>query len=304
MRYSTPLRYPGGKSKLACFIKLTFEVNGLKGSHYIEPYAGGAGIAFHLLLSGYTSHVHLNDVDRALYAFWCSILEDTENFCRLVHDTPVTMHSWKQQKLTQKNPDSASTLQLGFSTFFLNRTNRSGIIRGGVIGGKKQNGDWSLGARYNKTSLIARISKIAQFKEKITLHNQDASEFILWTLPKLPQTALVYLDPPYYSKSKRLYKNHYKHEDHDTVATLVKSQIKQKWIVSYDDTPEIRKLYKGYQKLFYKLNYSANSHNKGSEVMFFCHDLNPPEVKNPIKLDDALHHALNSVIHPLSLSNL
>ncbi len=287
MRYVTPLRYPGGKSKLANFMKLVFGANNLIGSHYIEPYAGGASVAFHLLFHDFATHIHINDLSRSVYAFWWSVLEDTDNLCRLICDTPVTMKSWHRQKAIQENSAVYSTLELGFSTFFLNRTNRSGIITGGVIGGKKQDGDWSLDARYNGPALISRIEKIAQYKDQITLYNQDAAEFITKIIPKLPEKSLIYLDPPYYSKGRRLYENHYRCDDHVAIANCV-ARIKQKWIVSYDDTPEVRKLYPGYSKLPYKLSYSANDRHKGSEIMFFCDGLVIPTVENPtgIKVTD------------------
>lgn len=282
MRYTTPLRYPGGKSKLANFIKLVFEINDLMGGQYAEPYAGGAGIAFHLLFSGYASHVYINDLDKSVYAFWHLILEDTDSICRLIYDTPVTMNSWRKQKAVQEHPNNYSALDLGFSTFFLNRTNRSGIISGGVIGGKAQSGDWTLDARYNKPALIARIEKISRHKDKITLYNQDAAKFITRVAPKLPKKSLIYLDPPYYIKGSGLYENHYQHDDHVAISKII-ATIKQEWIVSYDDTPEIRKMYQGYRRLPYKLSYSAADRYKGSEIMFFCNGLSIPVVENPAK---------------------
>lgn len=69
-------------------------------------------------------------------------------------------------------------LTIGFSTFFLNRTNRSGILKGGVIGGKNQEGQWKLDARYNKSDLISRIQKISKNRERIDLYNMDAIDFI------------------------------------------------------------------------------------------------------------------------------
>lgn len=283
MRYVTPLRYPGGKAQLANFMKHVFCANKLIGGHYAEPYAGGASIAFHLLLNNYATHIYINDLSKSVYAFWQSVLNDTENLCRLISKTPVTMTSWRAQKKIQENPDQYSVLELGFSTFYLNRTNRSGILTGGVIGGKKQDGNWRLSARYNKANLISRIRKIASVKDKINLYNQDAATFITTVIPKLPDKLLVYLDPPYYSKGQRLYTNHYEHNDHATIANYV-PKIRQKWIVSYDDTPEIRKLYPNLDKLLYKLSYSANSRYQGSEIMFFGKNLVVPHVDKPTKM--------------------
>jgi len=285
MRYLTPLRYPGGKSKLANFMRLVFEENNLINGHYIEPYAGGAGIALHLLFSGYASHIHINDLNKSIYAFWQVVLEDTDNMCCLIYDTPVNIDNWLRQKEVQAHPEQHSTLELGFSTFFLNRTNRSGIITGGVIGGKNQDGPWKLDARYNKTSLISRIEKISRFGDHITVYNQDAAEFIAKIIPMLPLQSVVYLDPPYYTKGSGLYENHYSFDDHLTISNLV-CDVHQNWIISYDDTPEIRGMYQRYRILPYQLNYSAADHYKGAEIMFFSDNLLIPTIDNPTQVKE------------------
>jgi DNA adenine methylase len=287
MRFCSPLRYPGGKGKLAKFIKLVFEANNLFDGHYVEPYAGGAGVAFALLFEEYASHIHINDLNKSIYTFWHVALNETENLCRMIHDTPVNMNEWERQKEIQDHPQEYSLLNLAFSTFFLNRTNRSGIIRGGVIGGRNQNGKWKIDARYNKKDLVYRIEKIAGYKERISLYNLDASGFIKSVLPALPMLSLVYLDPPYYVKGAGLYENHYCHDDHESVASIVTSKIKQMWIVSYDNTPAIRKFYKDYRQLDYGLHYSAADRYQGSEVMIFCNQLSVPPVDNPVKIKAA-----------------
>jgi DNA adenine methylase len=285
MRYLTPLRYPGGKSKLANFMRLVFEENNLVNGHYVEPYAGGAGIALHLLFSGYASHIHINDLNQSIYAFWQVVLEDTDDICRLICDTPVNIDNWFRQKEVQVHPERHSTLELGFSTFFLNRTNWSGIISGGVIGGKNQDGPWKLDARYNKTSLISRIEKISRFSNNITIYNQDAAEFIAKIIPILPLQSVVYLDPPYYTKGSGLYENHYSFDDHLTISNLV-CDIHQNWIISYDDTPEIRGMYQRYRNLPYQLNYSAADRYKGAEIMFFSDNLLIPTIDNPAQVKE------------------
>lgn len=281
MRYSTPLRYPGGKSKLANFIKLVFDENNLLDGHYVEPYAGGAGLAFHLLFQEYASHIHINDLNLPVYAFWRAVLYDTETLCRLIRDTVVTVEEWDRQKHVQEHPAQATLLDLGFSTFFLNRTNRSGIIQGGVIGGRQQDGNYKIDARYHKQNLIARIEKVARYNTRVSLYNEDAMEFLRSLSPRLPRKTLIYLDPPYYVKGEGLYEDHYTHQDHVNVAKFVAKIKKQKWIVSYDNVPEICQLYQKFPQLTYGLKYSAAERYEGSEVMFFCNTLSIPAVANP-----------------------
>lgn len=284
MRYTTPLRYPGGKSKLANFVKLAFYANDLLDGHYVEPYAGGAAVAFALLLEEYASHVHINDIDPAIYAFWHSAIYETEGLCRLINDTRVTMRQWKHQKAVQAREEEVSLLELGFSTFFLNRTNRSGIVTGGVIGGKEQTGQWKLDARYNKTALISRIEQIARFRDRITLYKCDAADFLQTVVPNLPKKTLLYLDPPYFVKGqRRLYANYYRAKDHEQIARLA-MRLKQPWLVSYDNVPEIRQLYASFRHQVYDLSYSAADRYRGAEVMFFSRDLKVPNLADPAKL--------------------
>lgn len=275
--FDSPLRYPGGKGRLTQFVADLIELNGLTGGHYVEPYAGGAGIAISLLYLEYVSQIHLNDLNPSVYAFWKAVRDDPDALCRLIETTPVTPDEWRRQRAVQ-TAVSPDPLDLGFSTFFLNRTSRSGILTGGMIGGKEQAGDWKLDARYNRPELSRRIQKIASYAPRIKLYNENAADFIATTLAAVPTKALVYLDPPYYVKGSKLYQNHYGHEDHREISELV-GGIKQSWIVSYDNAEPIRTFYGSYRQEVFGLNYSAQDNYQGAEVMVFCHGLKrPPQV--------------------------
>ncbi len=280
MDYYSPLRYPGGKRKIVNFIKLIFDKNDLRGGQYIEPYAGGASVALALLFDGYASKVVINDIDKSIYAFWDSVLNDCDNLCKLIEEIPITIEEWKKQKHIYRQQDETDKLQLGFSTFYLNRTNRSGILNAGVIGGLEQKQDWKIDARFNKQKLINRIEKIANFRDQIILSNKDACELVRWYKLKLPDNTLYYFDPPYYMKGKELYLNYYKHEDHVLIAKEIKELTTQKWIVSYDNALEIKKLYEGFKQIDYTLFYSAAKlHRMGDEVIIFSDKLNLPNLE-------------------------
>jgi DNA adenine methylase len=283
MPYYSPLRYPGGKRKLANFLKLICKSNNLHNKPYIELYAGGAAVALDFLFSEVASYIHINDLDRSIYAFWYTVIHRCDDLCEQIRTTDVTMDEWYHQKEIQEQADTASVFNLGFSTFFLNRTNRSGIIGGGVIGGKSQDGKYRLDARFNKENLISRIQRINRHRNQISVYNQDAADFIEDILPDFPAETLVYLDPPYYSKGKGLYKNSYEHADHEEIAQLI-ADVEQKWVVNYDNVSEIRDIYDGQTSLIYDLHYSAADRYEGSEIIFFCDDLQVPEVDNPAKV--------------------
>jgi DNA adenine methylase len=281
MHYS-PLRYPGGKGKLADFVKIIFETNALRNGYYVEPYAGGASIGLSLLFNYYASKIIINDIDKAIFAFWHSVINHTDELCKMIEDTNINMSTWKHQKEIQKNKAESDLLSLGFSTFFLNRTNRSGIVNAGVIGGNNQNGNFKIDARFNKKDLVKRIQKIGDISDKIMLFNLDAIELINKISNFLPENSLIYFDPPYYLMGKKLYVNHYKHKDHSLVSQMITGIAKHKWLVSYDDREEIRELYRDNKMLSYSLNYSAVNSTKGKEIMFYYKDLIIPIESRPM----------------------
>lgn len=281
LRFPSPLRYPGGKGRLAPYFARLIEANDLCDGHYAEAYAGGAAAALKLLYDEHVTHVHLNDLDRGVYAFWYAALFHTDALCGLIMRRPATVGEWNRQRAVQANKASADLLELGFSTFFLNRTNRSGIIAGGLIGGKRQSGIWQMDARLNRGDLVRRVERAAEYRGRISLYNLDALEFLAFAAGQLPERSLLYCDPPYYLTGKRkLYSTDYDRFDHRLVAQAVQS-MPMPWVVSYDFAPEIVRLYRGVQRVSYDLNYSAMSTYRGREVMFFSDGLAVPRLGNP-----------------------
>lgn len=268
-RYYSPLRYPGGKAKLSIFVKDLIVQNDLEGGSYSEPYAGGASIALDLLFNEYVSEIYINDIDKGIYSFWHSILNETETFMRMIWDTPLKIEEWRKQVNIHKNRDDFSPLEVGFATFYLNRTNRSGIVDAGVIGGLDQTGNYKMDARFNRDGLVRRIKTIACHKKYIKVYNQDALKFLTKTLPK-KKKGLIFLDPPYYAKGKKLYTSFYEHDDHEKVAAAIKNSPHKHWIVTYDNAEEINEIYDLKNKIVYDLRYSLNHKSSGgSELLFY-----------------------------------
>lgn len=279
--FITPLRYPGGKGRLGPWLAELMRFNHISGGVYVEPYAGGAGAALFLLTRGYVDHIIINDIDPVIYSFWWSILNKTEDFVSAIDNTPVTMETWYNCKEIISNPSMYQMLEVGFATFFLNRTNRSGILSGGVIGGKSQNGNYKIDARFNKSKLIDRINKISGMRNYISLYNLDALTFIDEIENELPKKTLIYLDPPYYEKGSQLYRNHYKPSDHQEIADRV-SKISVPTLITYDNCIEIKHLYQKEKIIEFSLHYSTHlSRNKVTEIMVYknltLHE--PPRMK-------------------------
>jgi DNA adenine methylase len=276
IKYSTPLRYPGGKQRFAPFIADLLQTNDLLGGHYVEPYAGGAGVAMFLLLSGKVEHVYLNDASPALYAFWRSIQRDPDEFCRRIAGASLTVEEWRRQKFIVANRKQFTQMDVGFGFFFLNRCTRSGIPNGGLIGGVKQQGQWRMDARFYRTELIRRVEAIALRRKQMTVTNLDAEEFIKSRIPKLPKRTLVYCDPPYFHRAHRLYLNYYQPDDHIELAKTIQRHLKRPWLVSYDNVPDVRKCYSDRRSFFYNIQYSAAQSYIGTEIFFVSDDLKVP----------------------------
>jgi DNA adenine methylase len=279
-KHVSPLRYPGGKQQLSGYVKQLIAENDLYDGIYVEPYAGGAGVALDLLFSEYVRDIHLNDLDKNIYSFWYCVLNKTEELLSLIVATAATIENWNIQSSILRNAnDNTPILERGFATFFLNRCNRSGIIGAGPIGGKGQKGKWKIDARYNVQALSERIKMVARYKNSITINNKDCLDFLNTETAKLEgRKSLVYLDPPYYNKGQDLYLNAYKPEDHVVLSKFLHSDFKAyNWIISYDVCQPVADLYQDLRCTEQVLNYSVTrNHKKGKEFVFYSNSMKIP----------------------------
>jgi DNA adenine methylase len=281
-RLYSPLRYPGGKAPFAPFIAKVMEGNGVAGGHYLEPYAGGAGVALDLLFHGHASHIHINDADPAVYAFWIAVTQHSGALLKLLESTPITIEEWFKWRSVLREERNVSLIEKGFATLFMNRTNRSGILKAGVIGGKDQDGDYKLDARFKKEIVAARILEIAKRADNISVYCEDSLHLLNRCSEFLPKQSLIYLDPPYYVKGKGLYRNYYQHDDHVAIAKTIQNKtFKWPWVVSYDNVKEICVMYQLSRSLSYGLNYTAHRRYVGNEIMFFSQYLDIPDEAIP-----------------------
>ncbi|WP_207641050.1 DNA adenine methylase [Metaclostridioides mangenotii] len=269
----SPLRYPGGKNILNKYVINLVKSNNLINCTYIEPYTGGGAVALKLIIDNVVGHIVINDYDRSIYAFWYSVLYHTDELCNLIEKTDITIDNWYIQKKIQKEKDTTDLLTLGFSTLFLNRTNRSGIIKAGVIGGKEQKGNYKLDCRFKKDDIIYKIRLISTYRNQITLYNLDALELINNIIPTIEGEKFIFFDPPYYKKGASLYVNYYNHEDHSELKEAISNIEDSFWIITYDNVHEISSLYYEFRQTTYNLRYTAAKKHIGQEIMIYSNNV-------------------------------
>ena len=280
----SPLRYPGGKNKTYPYVEYIVSNNTI--DTYIEPYCGGAAVALKLLFNNKVKKIMINDFDRSIYAMWFSILNHTDEFIGMIAESKFTMDEWYRQKHIQNNKENENLLILGFSTFYLNRTNRSGVIKGGPIGGIKQDGAYKLDCRFNKKVLIHKVNLISSKKNKIKLYNKDALEFIASNVSKT-RNSFTFFDPPYYKKGPGLYTNFYEHIDHLELSQHINKYMQnKKWILTYDVNDKIFDMYSDYEKFEYYLNYSAGSTKIGLEYIFLSNTLSSANINEYLRIKE------------------
>lgn len=264
---TTPLRYPGGKSVMSSFFEELIKVNSLKNVIYSEPYAGGAGAAINLLLNNSVDSIRINDASIGIFSFWNSLINEGERFLDKVYQTDVTLKEWQSQRIIFKK-SKAPSFDLAFATFFLSRTNRSGILAAGPIGGQdektQQNAKYKIDCRFNKIDLIERLQKVIARRDKIFVSNFDALFFLKQIRD---DNSFVYLDPPYFAQGKALYLNYYQYEDHVMLANFLRNSAKFNWVLSYDSVPKILELYSDFPLYEFVLNYTAQDSKKGAELL-------------------------------------
>ncbi len=263
---NSPLRYPGGKAIMTNFFVDLFAENQLTNIVYAEPYAGGAGAAINLLIKGHVNEIMINDANTGIYSFWNALVNESDNFIQTIRTIPVTLKEWYKQRDVLQTSTKPS-FELGVATFFMSRTNRSGVIYGGAIGGstekKQNNAKYKIDCRFNKQDLIQRLELIAANKKRIKVSNEDALVF----LRQMNNNVFVYLDPPYYVKGKSLYMNHYLDSDHRELAYFLQNDAHFNWVLSYDDVPQIREMYTNSILYRFPLKYTVSKKQVGYELL-------------------------------------
>lgn len=285
MAINNPLRYPGAKSKLVPYIQKLIENEGLNGCTLYEPYAGSAAVSFSVLKSETISKAIINELDPLIYCFWISVMEYTEDLIKLIYETDITLENWNTLSL-YRNPEyikNKSTVNIGFAGLFLNRTNFSGILKAGPLGGFEQKSQYKIDCRFNKEKVIESILELSKFRDKIEIYNMDAIEFLKQkTKYKRNNKTFVYIDPPYYEKGPSLYRYYYNQQTHTELSKFIKTKS-YPWLISYDDSVEIKKMYRNSKQQHIYLDYSINTHMKAKELLISNLEIPPIENYNSLE---------------------
>ena len=293
----TPLRYPGGKGALYTTLRDLVRANDLSSGTYVEPYAGGVGAGLALLITGVVKRIVVNDLDPALYAFWRSVVKDPEGFAKQVAEVELSVREWRKQKEIYRSADRRDYLPLGFATFYLNRTNHSGVLNAGPIGGLDQTGSYKIDARFNRAALLERLRLIALHASQIVVLRHDGRKVIKRYTAM--QDTIVYADLPYFQKAAALaliigglvlefwasgyfqkagtlYMNSFTDEDHRDLARCLADAQSGRWLLTYDDVDEVESLYRQFRRERFSLSYSAHRVTRGKELMVYSHGLRVP----------------------------
>ena len=266
--FLSPLRYPGGKARVAPYLASLMRTQSPRPTVYAEPFAGGAGAALRLLIDEQVRAVRINDLSPGIAAFWRSVFYDTERFAQKVERAVITLDNWEQARRVFQNPFEQDDLELGFATFFLNRCNRSGILTARPIGGINQSGKWKMDARFNRTDLAERVRRLGQYRRRVEVSQLDGLEFMR-TLQPLGKDAFAYVDPPYIVQGENLYLDSLSYDDHRLLAAELRTSPTP-WMLTYDVSERVTEdLYSGLRMARFDIAHTAQRQHIGSEIVVF-----------------------------------
>lgn len=233
----SPLRYPGGKSKVLDLLSLYLHEDK---KTFVDVYCGGGSVGLSLLLSGMVERLVMNDLDKGVYALFHIILTTPKELIAKIRSvTPDRELFFRYQQMIKNNYEGYSELECAFGFLLVNRLAFSGIWNANPTSNLLQ--------RWTPETLEKRIWNIWEKREQITLLNEDALKVIeeyYWD-----ETCTLFIDPPYYvAWGKKLYHHCYQEEEHQKLADLLNTLVcgmpaHADILVTYDDHPFIAKLY-------------------------------------------------------------
>jgi DNA adenine methylase len=271
-RFISPLRYPGGKARVAPYIDRLMRLQHPRPQIYAEPFAGGAGAALRLLVEESVRSIIINDLSPGIAAFWRCVFRDTEGLASKIENAKVDLEEWHRSRKIFESPQGVSDLDLGFATFFLNRTNRSGILTARPIGGLEQTGQWKIDARFNRQGLAERVRFLGEYRGRVQVTQLDGRDFIR-SLESKNLSIFAYVDPPYITQGDDLYLDSLSYEDHLELSKLLRD-TPIPWMLTYDASARITNdLYAGMRTAEFSIAHTAQKQHIGTEYVVFSNSL-------------------------------
>jgi len=239
---NSPFRYAGGKFYARNLILEYITPH----SHYIEPFAGGASIFF---AKPKVKNNWLNDMDKDLINTYLIIRDKPEELIKSLdgEEASKERHSFYKKQFVPSNE-----LEVALRWFYLNRTSYSGIM-------KQQNCYWGYGEKYsmrpeNWPRHIRRTS------EKLQNTNITCLDFEK-VIENSPDGSFLFIDPPYFNADQdKFYTHCFSKNDHYRLCEIIKKNTNRfKFLLTYDNSPEIRELYEWAKEIHNKeWNYTLS----------------------------------------------
>ena len=242
----SPLRYPGGKRRLVPYLAAALRANNLQPDLFVEPFAGGASVALELAATGAVRQIGLADLDPWIASFWQTVFEDCDWLCRRVENIEVDLATWDRLKRTK----AKSRRWQALACLFLNRTSFNGALhpRAGPIGGRAQRSSYDIACRFPRARLIGRLracEQLAANGKVAWVRCASALDVVRDARQQAKREGLqlfTYLDPPFWAKSRELYRHSFVHFDHEELAQMLR-WLREPWLLSYDVSRAIQRLY-------------------------------------------------------------
>ncbi len=242
--YLSPLRYPGGKRKLAARIAMKMDCHSL--NHFdriFEPFVGGASVTIAFLEARVADRAVISDLDPLVADFWATVFSSRAGeLADRVLDAEVSVDEW----IRLRSNDPQDQIERAFKCLFLNRTSFSGALSptAGPIGGMAQKSEYKIGCRYNRYALAERIWELSRLSHRVSVKNTDFRRLIASYRAAATRRGIVpndfwYLDPPFFHKANRLYRMWFADDDHRALKEHLAS-VPGRWFLSYDNCPEAR----------------------------------------------------------------
>jgi DNA adenine methylase len=279
----SPLRYPGGKRRLVPYLAAALAENNLRPDLFVEPYAGGASVSLELLHLDFAGRAVIGDLDPMVNAFWETVVTDVDWLCEQVESVPLSLSEWERMKKTRFR----SRRSLALACLYLNRTSFNGALHNsaGPIGGRAQTSEYDIGCRFPRARLVGRLRACAELADRIdVVPAQDAMVTVREARERARHdelSAFFYLDPPFWAKSKFLYRRSFTELAHERLADQL-HWLQDQFLLSYDPAPEIVDLYTGHTAgtvAEIELVYSGSSRSAGTEMVISNLPKLPAETK-------------------------